>query len=96
MRFSAVVEITGLDGMVDPEGQTIERALPALGFEGIEQVHVGKVVRFLLEAPDEASALERVRSMCGRFLTNPVIEQASIRLAAEGAQASPAKASGAP
>jgi phosphoribosylformylglycinamidine synthase len=80
VRFRAVVEITGLEGISDPEGQTIERALPALGFEGVEQVHVGKLVRLVIEAPDEAEALRRVNAMCDRFLANPVIENASIRL----------------
>jgi len=80
VKFTATVELTGLDGIADPEGQTIERALPALGFAGIEGVHVGKVIRFLIEAPDERAAAEQVASMCDRFLANPVIERASIRL----------------
>ncbi|HLN04895.1 MAG TPA: phosphoribosylformylglycinamidine synthase subunit PurS [Acidimicrobiales bacterium] len=83
MRYRAFVEITGLEGIADPEGQTIERALPALGFEGVERVHVGKAVRFLIEAPDEAAAYERVASMCDRLLANPVIERASIRVEPE-------------
>ncbi len=82
MKFGVVVEITGLEGISDPEGQTIERALPALGFDGVEQVHVGKLVRLLIEAPDEAAALDRVAAMCDRFLANPVIENASIRVEA--------------
>jgi len=87
MRFAAVVEITGLEGIADPEGQTIERALPALGFEGVQQVHVGKVVRFLVDASDERAAEEGVAAMCDRLLANPVIERASIRItpAGEGA-----------
>jgi phosphoribosylformylglycinamidine synthase subunit PurS len=79
------VEVTGLVGIADPEGQTIERALPALGFEGVEQVHVGKVIRFLIDAPDEAAALQRVGSMSDRLLANPVIERAAIRVEAEPA-----------
>jgi phosphoribosylformylglycinamidine synthase len=80
VKFSAVVEITGLEGIADPEGQTIERALPALGFEGVDQVHVGKVIRLLIEAPDEAAARQRVAEMCDRLLANPVIESASIHV----------------
>jgi phosphoribosylformylglycinamidine synthase subunit PurS len=82
VRFTALVEITRLEGIADPQGLTIERALPALGFEGIERVHVGKLIRLLLEAPDEAAARAQVTAMCERFLANPVIEQASIRLEA--------------
>ena len=47
VKFTAVVEITGREGIADPQGQTIERALPALGFEGVEHVRVGKVIRFV-------------------------------------------------
>ena len=82
MRFTAVVEITGREGIADPQGQTIERALPALGFEGVEHVRVGKLIRFVVEAPDETAAQARVASLCDRLLANPVIEQASIRFEA--------------
>lgn len=80
MRYSVSIEVAGLDSMADPEGQTIERALPALGFEGVSEVRVGKVVRFLLESPDEASAAAQVEEMCGRLLANPVIETASVAI----------------
>ena len=77
MRFSAVVEVSGLEGIADPEGQTIERALPALGFEQIWHVRVGKLFRFELEAADEQAARERCDELCRRLLANPVIEQYS-------------------
>ncbi len=75
MRFSVVVEVSGLEGIADPEGQTIERALPALGFEGVADVRVGKLIRLHLEAPDETTAYERAGELCRRLLANPVIER---------------------
>ncbi len=84
MKFSVIVEVTGLDGIADPEGQTIERALPALGFEGVEHVRVGKVVRFDLEAHDEDAARATSEELCRRLLANPVIEQAEVSLAPAG------------
>ncbi|MHB8245280.1 MAG: phosphoribosylformylglycinamidine synthase subunit PurS [Acidimicrobiales bacterium] len=80
MRFHATVEVSGLEGIADPEGQTIERALPALGFEGIEHLRVGKVVRLDLEAADEESARGVVEDLCRRLLANPVIERYEIGL----------------
>ncbi len=74
------VEVSGLEGIADPEGQTIERALPALGFTGVDSVHVGKVVRFALDAPDERSARATAEEMCARLLANPVIETAVVTL----------------
>jgi phosphoribosylformylglycinamidine synthase subunit PurS len=80
MRFDVQVEVRLRDGVSDPQGATIERSLPALGFDGVTHVHVGKVIRFSLDAADEAAARAEVEDMCNRFLTNPVIEDATIRL----------------
>jgi phosphoribosylformylglycinamidine synthase PurS subunit len=55
-------------GILDPQGQTVERSLPALGFDGVSSVRVGRLVE--LEAHD----LEQVRDMCRTVLTNPLIE----------------------
>ena len=68
------VEVTHRPGIADPAGATIERALPALGFDGIGEVHMGKSIRFTIDAPDEAAARGAIEEMCKRFLTNPVIE----------------------
>lgn len=78
MRFDVLVETRPRPGIADPEGATIERSLPALGFDGIEGVTVGKAFRFTVDADDEAAAASRVRDVCDRFLTNPVIEDADI------------------
>ena len=94
MIFAVAVEVIGLEGIADPAGLTIERALPALGFAGVRRVRVGKLVRFHLEAADEAAARAEVRSMCDRLLANPVIERAEIHLEAE--PAGPAGPAGAP
>ncbi len=80
MIFEVVVEVRGLEGLADPEGRTVERALPALGFAGVSEVHVGKVVRFRLEAADEDAARAEVREMCDRLLANPVIERTEVAL----------------
>jgi phosphoribosylformylglycinamidine synthase len=78
MRFSVLVETRLHDGIADPEGATIERSLPALGFDGVSGVKVGKCFRFELEAADPDLARAEVEDMCKRFLTNPVIEGATI------------------
>ena len=78
--FSVHVEVTQRPGIADPEGATIERSLPALGFDEVRGVHVGKSIRFSVDAADEATARARVTELCERFLTNPVIEDATIEL----------------
>ena len=78
--FDVAVEVSLRDGIADPEGLTIERALPALGFNGVSDVRVGKSLRFVVEASDEAEARQQVEAMCERFLANPVIEDVDISL----------------
>jgi phosphoribosylformylglycinamidine synthase PurS subunit len=78
MRFSVLVETRPRAGVADPEGATIERSLPALGFDGVSDVRVGKAFRFTVEAADLAAAQTQVEDMCQRFLTNPVIEDAAV------------------
>ncbi|MGQ0802938.1 MAG: phosphoribosylformylglycinamidine synthase subunit PurS [Actinomycetota bacterium] len=80
MRYEARVEITHLPGILDPQGATIERALPALGYDNVSEVRVGKSIRLVLEADDESAAREQVEEMCRRLLANPVIEAYEIAL----------------
>ena len=82
MDFSVLVETRLREGVADPEGATIERSLPALGFDGVSGVGVGKSIHFVLDAADEVSARAEVADMCSRFLTNPVIEDSEVRVAA--------------
>ena len=82
MNYSVIVEVTLRPGIADPEGATIERALPALGFEGVRAVRAGKLFRFDLEADDEDAALASASSLSQRLLSNPVIEDAVVRLEA--------------
>ena len=80
--FSVLVEVRPREGIANPEGSTIQRALAGLGYSGVTGVRVGKAIRFTVEAPDEATARAQVEELCRRFLTNPVIEDADVRLEA--------------
>lgn len=78
MRFPVLVEVRLRPGIADPAGATIQRALPALGFDGVEGVRVGKAIRFSVEAADEDAARQQVDELCQRLLANPVIEDTSV------------------
>ncbi len=80
MVFAVHVDVQLRPGIADPQGSTIERSLPSLGFEAISRVRVGKSIRFEIEAPDAAHARQRVEDVCSRFLANPVIEDVTIEL----------------
>jgi phosphoribosylformylglycinamidine synthase subunit PurS len=72
--YSVAVRVMLKDGISDPQGQTIEKALPALGFDGISGVRVGKLITLSLDANDQDDAYRQAVEMCDRLLANPVIE----------------------
>jgi phosphoribosylformylglycinamidine synthase len=74
VSYAARVNVTLKPGIADPQGQTIEKALPALGYEGVQQVRVGKMIELTLDASDPDDAKRRVEEMCEKLLANPVIE----------------------
>ncbi len=80
MKFPVLVEVRLRPDVADPQGATIERSLPALGFTGVDGVRVGKAIRFTVDADDEPAARARVEELCQRFLTNPVIEDAEVTI----------------
>ena len=59
-------------GILDPQGIAVERALPALGFSGVQNVHVGRLVE--LDVEDES----QLDAMCQKLLANPLIEDYEI------------------
>jgi phosphoribosylformylglycinamidine synthase len=59
-------------GILDPQGQAVERALPALGFRGVSNVHVGRLIELDVDDPSQLS------DMCERLLANPLIESYEI------------------
>jgi len=79
-RYEAQVEVTHRPGILDPAGATVERALPALGWANVSQVRIGKSIRLVIDAADEAAATAQVDEMCQKILTNPVIEDYELHL----------------
>lgn len=68
----ARVLVTPRAGILDPQGQAVQRALPALGFTGVSNVRVGRLIELELDDP------ARLPEMCERLLTNPLIEDYEI------------------
>ena len=72
--MKAQVLIRPKAGILDPQGIAVERALPALGFTGVSDVHVGRLIE--LEVEDET----QLEDMCRKLLANPLIEDYEILL----------------
>jgi phosphoribosylformylglycinamidine synthase len=79
-EFEARIDVTHLPGILDPQGATVEKALPALGYTNVTQVSVGKSIRLVVDAANEAAARAQVDEMCHRLLANPVIEAFTISI----------------
>jgi phosphoribosylformylglycinamidine synthase PurS subunit len=60
------------EGILDPQGQVVEQALQALGFEQARNVHVGRLVEL------DVNDVRQVPEMCERLLANPLIEDYEI------------------
>jgi phosphoribosylformylglycinamidine synthase len=68
------------NGVLDPQGEAVRRALGALGFEGVEKVRQGKVIELDLAQADRVAAEAEVKAMCERLLANTVIESYRIEI----------------
>lgn len=80
MSYLARVDVMLKPGISDPQGQTIERALPVLGYEGVKEVRVGKRIQLEVDAPSADEARSKVEEMCERLLANPVIESYEVSI----------------
>ncbi len=69
----ARVLIRPKEGILDPQGQAVERALGRLGFAGAAHVHIGRLIE--LDVDD----LSQLPEMCERLLANPLIEEYEIQ-----------------
>jgi phosphoribosylformylglycinamidine synthase len=66
------------EGILDPQGQAVERALPALGYDDVKHVHVGRLIELELDGAGGEDLTARVTEMCERLLANPLIESYEI------------------
>jgi phosphoribosylformylglycinamidine synthase len=67
-------------GVLDPEGEAVKGGIGRLGFEGVADVGVGKVVDIEFETDDEAVIEANIEEICREFLVNPVIEDYSFEI----------------
>ena len=77
----ATVTVMLKNGVLDPQGEAVRRALHSLGFAGVESARQGKVIKLDLAAPDRAAAEAEVKAMCEKIIANTVIESYRVELA---------------
>lgn len=76
-----IVKVTLKNGVLDPQGKAIRRALGSLGFEGVEDVRQGKLIELDIAETDADKARATALDMCEKLLANTVIENYSVELA---------------
>ena len=87
-EYGIEVRVTPRRGILDPQGKAVGGALSTLGFDGVGEVHVGRLIVFSLEAESEAEARERAVAMCRQLLANPVTEDYDVTVGAPAGSAS--------
>lgn len=79
-RYKADVTVLPKDGVLDIQGKAVERTLGSHGYENVNEVRVGKFIRFFVDAADEAAAGDLVRSVADDLLVNDLVESYSYML----------------
>jgi phosphoribosylformylglycinamidine synthase subunit PurS len=82
-QFRLEIRVKPRPGLLDPQGKAIHHALNSLGWEGVEDVRVGKAIYIDLAADSSEAAVEAAEAMCRKILANPVTEDFEVSGVAE-------------
>jgi len=80
IQYAVQVYVTPRPGILDPEGETIGRALGALGYAGVSDVRAGRLITMRLEADGPDAARATASEMCARLIANPIIEDYAVQV----------------
>ncbi|EIA4409240.1 phosphoribosylformylglycinamidine synthase subunit PurS [Campylobacter jejuni] len=72
--MEVIVNISLTNGVLDPQGKAVEKALHSLNFNSVKEVKIAKQIKISLDEKDEKLAKEQVKKMCEELLVNSVIE----------------------
>ena len=79
-QFRLEVRVKPRPGLLDPEGKAIHNALNSLGWDGVDDVRVGKAIYIDIDSDSEAAAMEAADAMCRKLLANPVTEDYEVAM----------------
>ena len=78
--MTATIDVFLKEGVLDPQGKAAHHALDSLGFDGVNDVRIGKQIIIKLDTADKAEAEVEVKEMCETLLANTVIEDYTIEI----------------
>lgn len=79
--LKANVYVTLKPGVLDPQGEAVQKSLHVLGYEAVEEVRIGKFIEVWMQDTDQETATAQLREMSDKLLANPVIEDFRVELA---------------
>jgi phosphoribosylformylglycinamidine synthase len=79
--MKVIVNVFLKEGVLDPQGKAAHHALDSLGFDGVNNVRIGKQIILDIDASDKAEAEAKVKEMSETLLANTVIEDYTIEIA---------------
>ncbi len=71
----AKVYVTFKDGVLEPQGKTVNAALLKMGYKNIKDVRIGKFIEIEIENGDKKKIKKEIDEICDRLLANPNIEK---------------------
>ncbi len=80
MKYIANIRVLLKEGVLDPQGETIGRALKDLGFDAVEKINTGKLFKMEIEAQTEAEAKKIAGDASAKLLANPIIERYEVEI----------------
>lgn len=83
--YKAEIRITLKEGVLDPQGSAVEKALHSMSFTGVQEARIGKFMEVVLDAATLEEAREQIKQMCDSLLANPVIEEYTFQVQEVGA-----------
>lgn len=81
--YKAKIYIAPKRSVLDPQGRAVQHALESLGFQGVDEVRVGKFVELMVDGTDRETAMGKVKEMCEGLLVNAVVEEYTFELLPE-------------
>jgi phosphoribosylformylglycinamidine synthase PurS subunit len=79
-KYQAQIYVTLRPSVLDPAGTAVQSGLKHMGYDGVEQVRIGKYIEVILTAENETVAADKLDRICDQLLANPVIENYRIEL----------------
>lgn len=80
MKYVAEIDVMPRKELLDPQGKTVARNMKNVGVDGVEDVRIGKHIRMVVEAADEAEARQKVETACDKLLANVIMETYTYQL----------------